>query len=118
MLDWPLDSMLFDVEKADFWMPRWGERPDGMEERSEIVRRDYRDWPRLIPIFSHRYIAAEPCLPGNPVYSVYQTDIIIYGTGLADYLLAEFTGCDGCPELHQVRPIEPWHTLLKMNGYE
>jgi hypothetical protein len=49
-----------------------------------------REYPRLMPIYGHRYI---PCLPheaGNPIFSVYQTDIIFYGFGLANYFQNEF----------------------------
>lgn len=46
--------------------------------------------PRLLPIYSHRYLLAEPCRAGNPVFSVYQSDIIVYGTDLRTYLLHEF----------------------------
>jgi hypothetical protein len=33
---------------------------------------------------------AEPHLPGNPVFSVHQTDIIVYGLDLYEYLHNEF----------------------------
>jgi hypothetical protein len=37
-------------------------------------------------------IPAEPFKPGNPVFSVYQTDIIIYGNDLLSYFAHEFAG--------------------------
>jgi hypothetical protein len=37
-------------------------------------------------------LAAEPCRPGNPVFSIVQTDIIYYGADLAHYLVNEFIG--------------------------
>jgi hypothetical protein len=46
--------------------------------------------PRLVPVFSHRYLPAEPHLSGNPVLSVYQTDIIYYGSNLKRYIAHEF----------------------------
>ena len=33
---------------------------------------------------------AEPATSGNPVFSVHQTDIIVYGVDLEDYLRKEF----------------------------
>ena len=95
-------------------MPRWGEMPVDIAKRFEIVRSDYRNWPRLIPVFSHRYISSEPCAPGNPVYSVYQTDIIFYGANLTDYLCNEFSGKQMQVDGH-VKEIEPWHTVIEMN---
>jgi hypothetical protein len=46
--------------------------------------------PKLIPVFSHRYMPVEPRLAGNPLLSVYQTDIIYYGRDLRTYLVHEF----------------------------
>jgi hypothetical protein len=50
----------------------------------------------------------KPHLPGNPVFSVHQTDIIHYGFDLADYLRHEFdlSGREPWPE--EVRPIRFW----------
>ncbi|HEY6270031.1 MAG TPA: hypothetical protein VIX11_17150 [Candidatus Acidoferrum sp.] len=52
----------------------------------------------MIPIFSHRFLPAEPATAGNPILSVYQTDIIYYGTDLASYFANEFKF-----------PIASWH---------
>ena len=43
--------------------------------------------PTLIPIYGHRYLPAGNGTHGHPVLSVYQTDIIFYGTDLADYMV-------------------------------
>ncbi len=44
----------------------------------------------VVPIFGHRYIPSFPLEEGNPVFSVYQMDIIYYGYDLANYLSVEF----------------------------
>ena len=41
--------------------------------------------PRLIPLISHRYLPETANETGNPVFSVYQSDVIHYGTDVADY---------------------------------
>jgi hypothetical protein len=41
-------------------------------------------------VFGHRYLLAEPCQAGNPVLSIYQSDIIVYSGNLHDYFLMEF----------------------------
>ncbi len=46
--------------------------------------------PKLIPIYSHRYIPSSLNEIGNPVYSVHQTDIIYYGKDLWDYFNIAF----------------------------
>lgn len=54
----------------------------------------------------------EPELPGNPVFSVHQTDIIQYGSDLADYLRNEFhlPGQEEGPR--QPRSIRFWDECL------
>ncbi len=61
-----------------------------MEERIALAERHLRSCPTLIPIYSHRYIPEQPHTAGNPVFSVYQTDIIYYGSDLISYLVHEF----------------------------
>jgi hypothetical protein len=65
--------------------------------------------PKLIPIYHHRMMPDEPHLKGNPVFSVWQTDIIYYGFDLEDYLRHEFVlpGRKAWPET--IRPIRFWN---------
>lgn len=89
-IDWPLEGMLFDIEHNVFWYDSWGEKPDNLEEAFNICKEEFKKVPKLIPICSHRYIPSEPNEAGNPIFSVYQTDIIYYGENLASYLEIEF----------------------------
>lgn len=89
-IDWPLDGMLFDIAHNAFWLDEWGRRPNQLEDGCVIARREVARAPVLIPVYGHRYLPAEPYLPGNPVLSVYQTDIIVYGNDLAAYFRHEF----------------------------
>jgi hypothetical protein len=91
MLGRPLDGILFDVENNGLWWPEWGDRPQGTAARAEIVADVIADAPKLIPLFSHRFIPEEPHAPGNPVFSVYQSDIIYYGSNLQNYIENEFS---------------------------
>lgn len=91
MLAWPLEGLLFDVEKNGLWWPEWGDRPSVEPERAEIVTAVVAAAPKLIPIYSHRYIPEDPNEPGNPVFSVSQSDIIVYGSDLQDYFEHEFS---------------------------
>ncbi len=85
----PWEGVLFDVEHG-FWLPEWGTRPSYHDKAIRLVTEILDAAPRLIPIFSHRMMPDEPSIAGNPVFSVWQTDIIHYGFDLADYLQAEF----------------------------
>jgi hypothetical protein len=101
-LDWPLDGILFDIEHNSFWMEDWGEKPSKLKDAFEIARKEVAKVPRLIPIFVHRFLPTEPFLAGNPVFSVYQTDIIYYGNDLASYFAAEFSV--SCPTWAATEP--------------
>jgi hypothetical protein len=87
---WPLDGLLFDVEKNHFWWPEWGRRPDADGEALALVRARFPQLPRLVPVYTHRYIPADPSEAGNPIFSVYQTDVIYYGSDLRGYIAHEF----------------------------
>ncbi len=89
-LDWPFDGIAFDIEKNEFWIEEWGEKSTDSNENIAIAKRHYMTYPKMIPIRSHRYIPSKPHKSGNPVFSIYQTDIIYYGYDLAHYLTHEF----------------------------
>lgn len=107
-LDLPRRGVLFDVEHNHFWLDAWGPRPGSLAEALQVANDLVLKAPRLIPVYSHRMIPDEPHLPGNPVLSVHQTDIIYYGFDLPDYLRHEFglPGRKRWPE--QVRRIRFW----------
>ena len=89
MLDAPVDGVLFDVEQNDFWFAAWGRRPSDVGEALEVARTRLQSVPRLVPVYGHRYA---PALPedGLPVLSVVQTDVVVYGVDIEDYLRREF----------------------------
>jgi len=90
LLNWPADGICFDVENNKFWMQDWGAKPHQLEHAIQVAREFLKQAPRLIPVFSHRFLPAEPLTAGNPVISVYQTDIIYRGVDLASYWIREF----------------------------
>lgn len=74
--------------------------------------------PKLIPVAGHRYIPASPCEVGNPIFSVYQTDVIYYGADLWEYLENEFYYCFGKPGLSVREPVKQipfWSWLIEIN---
>lgn len=89
-LDWPYNGICFDIENDGFWMRDWGPKPGDLQAAFDIARKMVKAAPPLIPIFSHRFLPGEPLAAGNPVISVYQTDIIYYGRDLCAYLTHEF----------------------------
>ncbi len=107
---WVLHGIEFDIEKDNLWLERWGKKPDTLPAALEIARKDFATWPKLLPIYAHRFLAAEPCRSGNPVFSIMQTDIIYYGSDLPHYLLNEFVDRDYAlhTQAQNIRRIEIW----------
>lgn len=67
-----------------------GGQPERIEEAQKVLLKHYNNAPKLIPIYSHRYM---PFIPENtniPVFSIMQSDIVYYGTDLISYLEIEF----------------------------
>lgn len=87
---WPSVGVLFDVEHNAFWLEPWGARPADTKEALAVARERLQGVPVLVPVFGHRYLPCEPEGAGNPVLSVYQTDVILYGKDLADWAHCEF----------------------------
>jgi hypothetical protein len=111
MLRWPLEGLLFDVEHNDLWLAVWGEKPFELGDRMNTVRHLVEQAPKLIPLYSHRYLPAHPCEAGNPVFSVYQSDIIYYGADLAHYIDNETRGWSARePEAYRLIPF--WSDFL------
>jgi hypothetical protein len=116
-LDWPFEGMAFDIEHNVFWLDTWGARPAELAAALEIARAKVAEAPRLIPIVGHRYIPAEPAAAGNPIFSVYQTDIIYYGDDLATFLRCEFHRLPYADAVHAgLRRIRFWSDLVDANA--
>jgi hypothetical protein len=115
-LEWPIEGICFDIAQNSFWLESWGPRPAHLPDACAIARAAFSSAPRLIPIRGHRFLPSQPCEAGNPVFSVYQTDIIYYGRDLFDYLCNEFSyyfGRAGYAFEGPVRHIDFWSDLIE-----
>ncbi|HZL14007.1 MAG TPA: hypothetical protein VFC85_07665 [Verrucomicrobiae bacterium] len=110
------DGICFDIEHNNFWMEEWGAKPPIFADAFAVARSYIKLAPRLIPIFVHRYIPAEPNEIGNPVFSIVQTDIIYYGMDLASYLSAEFKFTNPFPIPSKPKNIRLWSKLEELNS--
>lgn len=76
------------------YLPGTWERKVVPEEKRRAERTRFQELvqaaPKLIPVYSHRYLLAEPCQEGNPVFSIVGSDMIVYGASFRDYLIREF----------------------------
>ena len=91
----PVGGVLFDVEHNDWWYPHWPPRPDGAGAALALAARLLATVPRLVPVYGHRYLPAGRGPGGHAVLSVHQTDLIVYGDDLADYVHREFGPAPG-----------------------
>ena len=105
ILHQPVEGALFDVEYNALWHPSWGQRPAQMSTALDTARRHLARAPKMIPVYRHRYLPAGRGTYGHPVLSIWQTDIIMFGTDLADYIAIEFHRRSMIPDL---RPPPGW----------
>ncbi|MEV4002294.1 hypothetical protein [Actinomadura sp. NPDC049753] len=91
-LHWPVEGALFDVERNGLWLSAWGQRPSDPVVAVDLARSHLEEAPKLVPIRGHRYLPAGCGDYGHPVLSIVQTDVIFYGTDIADYITNEFNG--------------------------
>lgn len=87
-MNMPVQGIVENSEEID-WSEEWGEEPSDLNERKKNIGDMALKAPKLIPIFSHRYIASFKCKK-PPIFSVYGTDIIYFSKNMIDYFLIEF----------------------------
>ncbi|HNM83649.1 MAG: hypothetical protein U0Q20_09685 [Mycobacterium sp.] len=107
----PIDGVLFDVEWNSFWFDGWGQRPARMEDALRSAKYHLARVPRLVPVYSHRYLPAGRGSFGQPVLSVVQTDVIVYGIDLPDYIANEFGPDESHPSPTAPSTVEFWSEL-------
>ncbi len=105
-MDDPASGLIFDVRHNGLWAPSFGPMPDSNDDRVDMAKRALELVPPLIPLFGHRYIPTDPTTAGNPVLSVMQADIIVYGANLAEYWHHEFSRWE--PPTEPVRSVTFW----------
>jgi hypothetical protein len=88
-LGWPIGGVVFDVGNG-FWPASWGDQPQDRATREMLGVTHLQLVPRLVPLFSHRYLTVDPQFAPSPVFSVHQTDVIYYGDNVLDYVAHEF----------------------------
>jgi hypothetical protein len=114
-LAWPLEGFLFDVEQG-LWWPDWGEMPEALPAREEKLRAIFAEAPKLIPVCGHRYIPETPHESGNPIFSVYQMDVIHYGANLEHYVAQENVAAhEAQTPWPPLKPIPFWSRAVAFN---
>ncbi len=108
------------VSNCRFWWDSWGAEPNEIEEKVRVATRFLSDYPKLIPIYSHRYVPEILDVKGVPVFSVRGYDTVRYGDNLAEYIAHEF--CFKYPDICKAKKnskieVEFWSELAFSNWY-
>ncbi|EGO8358130.1 SMI1/KNR4 family protein [Escherichia coli] len=108
----PIEGVLYDVMKNDFWLDVWGEKNLNLDSRKDHFDKISNQCPVLIPLYRNRYMATSLHTGGNPVYSVYNSDIICTGNDLACWMKTEFNLA--LPGNYQAdkNPVQFWDDFL------
>jgi hypothetical protein len=85
----PLRWLLKSVQ-TDFWLPDWGKRGRTIAGVTARFAEVSQNAPRLIPIYSHRYMPMLDGVGDPPVISTVGSDIIYYENSLQKYLQNQF----------------------------
>jgi len=83
-------ELLMQSVLGGYWLPVWGERPGKQEEIAKRFLQMSENAPKLIPVFSHRYMPQLQDTDYPPIISTVGRDTIYYGKDLQDYLSNEF----------------------------
>jgi hypothetical protein len=113
----PADGILFAVEWNQFWAPGWGQRPARMKDALRTANYELARVPRLMPVYSNRYLPAGRGSVGHPVLSVKRTDVVALSHDLADYFDNEF-GPDGHRLATPTATVEFWSELITFERNE
>jgi hypothetical protein len=118
VLNWPLNGFWFDVRKNALWWPEWGPKPERESDQLAVLTAVFAKAPKLIPLSSHRYLPETPTGRGNPVFSVHQSDVVHYGSNLADWLVRESVANGDWTELPPLvaKEIPFWSEAVRRNS--
>jgi len=95
------------------WFKNWGAIPDNKEQKNSIIIQKLETAPILIPLFKHRYISSQ-FKKDNPIFSIYDLDIIYYGENLEQYFLVEFKYKKHSEITYQkIKRVTFWSDLLE-----
>lgn len=111
MLNQPL-RYINEMPEEVYWCEDWGKEPKDKDVFKIEVKRRLSLAPKLIPIFSHRYMPV--IIEDNPpIISVHGGDIIYMGEDIIDYFYVEF-GEKNQKDIRfsSITPIPFWSDLM------
>ena len=117
MIEWPYEGIIYDIENNEFWLEEFGKCPKNIEDRIQMFKKYIAEnevqIPKLIPINSHRYVISGK-VADYPIISVYQTDIIYYGSNLLEYFENEFNHTYNITNIANIKRIPFWNQIIDL----
>lgn len=111
MINQPI-SYINDMPEEVYWCEDWGEEPEDEDNFKSEVKKRLRTAPKLVPIFSHRYMPSISNV-NPPIISVHGVDIIYYGKDIEEYFKVEFGEKDQSTiEFKNIAPIPFWSDIM------
>ena len=108
------------VKSASFeeYIPNSSYSPDqwckiSREQRVEVVAELYKNAPKIIPVYFHRFMPEMNDDNDPPVLSIYYGDIVYYGRNLQEYLLHEFCGVDIPKYISEYKNVPFWTDMME-----
>ncbi|CAK9224942.1 unnamed protein product, partial [Sphagnum troendelagicum] len=95
-IDLPCAGLLHEVALGRFWWKTWGRRPAETQHAVQIASAALRAAPILIPMCGHCYIPCSPNQAGNPIFFVYQKEVVYCGYDVADFFDRELFLLHAC----------------------
>jgi hypothetical protein len=95
-IDLPCAGLLHEVALGRFWWKTWGRRPAETQHAVQIASAALRAAPILIPMCGHCYIPCSPNQAGNPIFFVYQKEVVYCGYDVADFFDRELFLVHAC----------------------
>ena len=108
----PMEDIEEMAEKI-YWYDDWGDEPENTIDTTKAVKERLQKAPKLIPIYSHRYIPMLIDTTNIPIISIHGIDVIYYGENLEDYFNVEF-GSKRQDEIafENISPIPFWSEIM------
>ena len=100
------------IPNSDYWPEKWGEMPKDLQKRQEIIIKEYQKAPKIIPIYSHRFMPdIKEKFP--PILSIHYSDIVYYGRNLNEYFMCEFGNFEIQKDMQEYLYIPFWTDLME-----
>ncbi|GCE30628.1 hypothetical protein KDA_61120 [Dictyobacter alpinus] len=84
------EDLIYDVLNNNLWKSGWGRKPVTRYGQGQQIEKLIAEAPKLIPIYGHCFLLAEPNVAGNPILVLHQSKMLIYSPDFYAFLCKDF----------------------------